>query len=101
LISECCEKCSNYDELKAVLSNTPIAAPTYFIICGKEKGQGSVITRNYEVVDHMWNLDENSWALFQTNIDCNLSDEEVQENILWSIERRQVIVEWYIFILKF
>jgi hypothetical protein len=48
LLRKVFEECANYDEAVKMLSETKLAAPVIFTICGTQKGQACVIERDRE-----------------------------------------------------
>ncbi|PAV65317.1 hypothetical protein WR25_13043 [Diploscapter pachys] len=66
------EKCNNYAEAIDYLSNTPIMAPAYFIVGGRQPGEGAVISRSPNETVHIDVIDTSKpdgFFVLQTNYD--------------------------------
>jgi acid ceramidase len=72
LVRETFETVDNYQDAVMKLSTTPIMAPVYYIVGGKNSGEGSIIVRARSGVDGVTNLnltDTNGWYVLETNYD--------------------------------
>uniref|UniRef100_K1RLU6 Acid ceramidase n=1 Tax=Magallana gigas TaxID=29159 RepID=K1RLU6_MAGGI len=70
LTRETMEKAGSYQEAVALLSQTEMLAPAYFIVGGNKSGEGCVITRSREKAIDVWRMDQaNNWYILETNYD--------------------------------
>lgn len=70
LTRETMEKAGSYQEAVAMLSQTEMLAPAYFIVGGNKSGEGCVITRSREKAIDVWRMDQaNNWYILETNYD--------------------------------
>jgi len=71
LTREVMEFANSYEEAQRMLANTPMLAPSYFILGGNQSGQASVITRARSKAIDIWNMDvsKGMWYLLETNYD--------------------------------
>jgi len=72
LVRDTLETATDYDSAFAVLNNTEVMAPVYYILGGAKKGEGCVITRAREdsIAPMSINLeDANSFYVLETNYD--------------------------------
>jgi hypothetical protein len=76
-----------FDGAMEKLASTPLVAPCYFSICGSQRGQGALITRNPAGEEHRWLISERGHFV-QTNID-HWSFEN-SEDVMNSIDRREL-----------
>jgi len=62
---------TSFSEAKALLTNTELLAPAYFILGGLHAGEEAVITRARKKADDVWttNLNKKEWYLLETNYD--------------------------------
>lgn len=86
-------RAKSYEQAVDVLSDQDLVAPVYFTLCGKDRGQGCVLTRDRNTLLDRKNL-TNKGYLCQTNIDHWKSDQDAaRDNIIWSIERRAFVAK--------
>ncbi|KAJ1374525.1 Acid ceramidase [Parelaphostrongylus tenuis] len=74
LTRETLEQFNTYADAKAHLMTTPILSPVYYILGGKNPGEGSVITRSLTKTDLLNELNpsgKNGWYLLETNYDLD------------------------------
>jgi acid ceramidase len=72
LTRETMENATNYQEAVALLSNTPMLSPVYYIVGGVNPFEGIIITRSLNQTDLTTKMDAsdpNGWYLLQTNYD--------------------------------
>jgi acid ceramidase len=72
LVRQVMETADSYDEAVAMLSNTPLMAPVYYIVGGNSSGQGSIIVRSREKTVDITRMDlsqPNGWYVLETNYD--------------------------------
>lgn len=72
LVRETFEQVDTYQDAITKLSITPIMAPVYYIVGGKNSGEGSIVVRARSGVDGVVNLnltDPNGWYILETNYD--------------------------------
>ncbi|KFO99390.1 Acid ceramidase, partial [Calypte anna] len=65
------ENATSYQDAKDKLSKTRLLAPAYFILGGKNSGEGCVITRSRTASLDIWDLDikKGTWYVLETNYD--------------------------------
>ncbi|NXG26884.1 ASAH1 ceramidase, partial [Dromaius novaehollandiae] len=65
------ENATSYQDAKEKLSKTRLLAPAYFILGGKNSGEGCVITRSRTATLDIWDLDikKGTWYVVETNYD--------------------------------
>ncbi|XP_052276842.1 acid ceramidase-like isoform X2 [Dreissena polymorpha] len=65
------ETAQSFEEAMALLVNTELIAPAYYILGGNSSGQACVITRNREVngTDVWWMKQAGGWYVLETNYD--------------------------------
>jgi acid ceramidase len=65
------ENATSYAQAKSWLSNTPMLAPAYFILGGKQANDACVITRGRAGAVDTWQIGtgNSSWFLVETNYD--------------------------------
>jgi len=72
LVRETFETVDTYEDAVAKLSVTPIMAPVYYIVGGKNSNEGQIIVRGRANVAGVVNLnvsDPNGWYILETNYD--------------------------------
>jgi len=72
LVRETFEQVDTYEDAVTKLSITPIMAPVYYIIGGKNSGEGQILVRGRGGVDGAVYLnltDPNGWYVLETNYD--------------------------------
>lgn len=72
LIRDTLASINNFKEAVLALSNTPLAAPIYFIVAGVTEGEGAVISRDRDGAANVWFLDvpnQARWFEVETNDD--------------------------------
>jgi len=72
LVRETFEQVDTYQDAVTKLSITPIMAPVYYIVGGKNSGEGQIIVRARSGVDGTVSLnltDPNGWYVLETNYD--------------------------------
>lgn len=62
---------TDYKTAVAMLSNTEMIAPAYFIVGGTKSGEACIITRSRQKTLDTWNMDtsKGEWYLLETNYD--------------------------------
>uniref|UniRef100_A0A8V0YUU0 Acid ceramidase n=1 Tax=Gallus gallus TaxID=9031 RepID=A0A8V0YUU0_CHICK len=65
------ENATSYQDAKDKLAKTRLLAPAYFILGGKNSGEGCVITRSRTAALDIWDLDikKGTWYVIETNYD--------------------------------
>ncbi|NWV61347.1 ASAH1 ceramidase, partial [Malurus elegans] len=65
------ENATSYQDAKDKLAKTRLLAPAYFILGGKNSGEGCVITRSRTAALDIWDLDikKGTWYVLETNYD--------------------------------
>ncbi|RMC14046.1 hypothetical protein DUI87_09133 [Hirundo rustica rustica] len=65
------ENATSYQDAKDRLAKTRLLAPAYFILGGKNSGEGCVITRSRTAALDIWDLDikKGTWYVLETNYD--------------------------------
>uniref|UniRef100_A0A663M3J4 Acid ceramidase n=2 Tax=Athene cunicularia TaxID=194338 RepID=A0A663M3J4_ATHCN len=65
------ENATSYQDAKEKLAKTRLLAPAYFILGGKNSGEGCVITRSRTATLDIWDLDikKGTWYVLETNYD--------------------------------
>ncbi|KAM9236272.1 acid ceramidase isoform 3-T3 [Leptosomus discolor] len=65
------ENATSYQDAKDKLAKTRLLAPAYFILGGKNSGEGCVITRSRTATLDIWELDikKGTWYVLETNYD--------------------------------
>ncbi|XP_030922553.1 acid ceramidase isoform X2 [Geospiza fortis] len=65
------ENATSYQDAKDRLAKTRLLAPAYFILGGKNSGEGCVITRSRTAALDIWDLDikKGTWYVVETNYD--------------------------------
>uniref|UniRef100_A0A8B9DSU3 Acid ceramidase n=1 Tax=Anser cygnoides TaxID=8845 RepID=A0A8B9DSU3_ANSCY len=65
------ENATSYQDAKEKLAKTRLLAPAYFILGGKNSGEGCVITRSRTAALDIWDLDikKGTWYVLETNYD--------------------------------
>ncbi|PAV77321.1 hypothetical protein WR25_08407 [Diploscapter pachys] len=78
------DKCATYQEAIDYLSNVQLLASGYFIVGGRQPGEGAIITRAPNATLHIETIDTskpNGWYVLQTNYDWD-------ENVIYLDDRR-------------
>ncbi|KAH9491918.1 Acid ceramidase [Bulinus truncatus] len=64
------EKATSFTQAKAMLENTVMLSPAYFILGGNKSGEGVVITRDRDRDVDTWTMrNASNWYILQTNYD--------------------------------
>jgi acid ceramidase len=65
------EDAASYKQAKDWLSNTPMLAPAYFILGGRQAGEASIITRSRASAVDVWDIGtrNSTWYILETNYD--------------------------------
>jgi hypothetical protein len=66
----------NFAGAKKALCETTTNAPIYYILSGINPNEGTVIEKKIEGVHAVYDLNETTWFLVQTNYDRNSPDPE-------------------------
>jgi len=73
LVRDTLEQANTYEEAKAMLNNTEVLSPVYFILGGNNTGEGCIITRSREEslgeIQSLNLADPNGWYVLETNYD--------------------------------
>jgi acid ceramidase len=72
LVRDTLEQANNFEEAKAMLNNTEILSPVYYILGGARSGEGAIITRARESSVDVLSMNlsnENGWYVLETNYD--------------------------------
>eukprot|EP01091_Cochliopodium_minus_P011815 TRINITY_DN3448_c0_g1_i1.p1 TRINITY_DN3448_c0_g1~~TRINITY_DN3448_c0_g1_i1.p1 ORF type:complete len:481 (-),score=111.33 TRINITY_DN3448_c0_g1_i1:8-1249(-) len=89
LIREICTTTNDYKTAVEFLATSHLIAPVYLTVCGKNKDEGCLITRNPGTEElNRVTLDENTLYTIQTNIDHWSNDTEM--DVMSSIHRRKL-----------
>lgn len=72
IISKVLTESASYAEALSMLERALLTAPAYFIMAGKQAGQGAVVTRDRNFLTDLWALNfsvsvPNSWYILETN----------------------------------
>jgi hypothetical protein len=101
LVREVLQSESEYQGALVALASSPLISPAYFTLSGVERGEGCIVTRNAieEVMETERPSVRTGAPCVQTNIDgWSCADEE---DIMWSIRRREVARERLIGVLRY
>ena len=88
LIRDTLTTCKNYDCAYKQLHDTPVIAPSYFIVAGLNSNEGAVITRDRFSVANLDVLSDDKWFLLQTNDDhwtgvctarCSVANQRIKD----------------------